>query len=88
MQETGFKLKKSSKESSIKKLKTQKIEKGGGSNRDYGSGDQIQNIVIEKPLKIPIFRYTPSRMIMQRIINRYFALGDKVYDDMGNLITY
>ena len=27
-------------------------------------------------------------MIMQRIINRYFTLGEKVLDDMGNLVTH
>ena len=46
------------------------------------------NIVIEKSLRIPILRCTPSRMIMQRIINRYFTLGEKVLDDMGNLVTH
>jgi len=47
-----------------------------------------QNIIIEKAVKMPVFRYTPSRMVMQRIINRYFNLGDKIRNDVGDLITY
>ena len=72
----------------MKKLKTQKTEKVAGSGKDQASLNQRPNLVIEQQLKIPILRCATSRMIMQRIINRYLTLGDKVRDDMGNLITY
>ena len=85
MQDTSFKLKK--KDGSVKKQKTTKVEKSNSLN-NFQSGSQRQNILIESPLEIPVFRYVPSRMIMQRIITRYFNLLTKVRDETGTLITY
>ena len=85
MMDVNFKLKK--KDGSVKKQKTSKVEKLNSLN-NFQTGAQRQNILIESPLSRPVFRYVPNRMIMQRIISRYFNLLSKVRDESGTLITY
>lgn len=63
MQETGFKLKKKDKESSVKKQKTTIKSSKSGNSTSYNSR-AAAIITIEKPLEVPTFRCTPSRMIM------------------------
>jgi hypothetical protein len=63
MQETGFKLKKKDKDSSVKKQKTTIKSSKSGNSTSYNSR-ATAIITIEKPLEVPTFRCTPSRMIM------------------------